>query len=914
MTGMMYNGKKSLRTIDNCQKGSLIRRYMQNDGDVLKTELITLRGRSVVASIHNVLSQRQCNEIIDNSMQKEFGSMLGKYKSCQRNNSRSLILDETLAANLWKDLEPEISSFMIENNLPFQPLGFDVSRGEWMLYGLNEAFRINQYSSTGNQFFAIHRDAQYCPNGDRRSLLTLLVYLNDDFSGGETSFYLPSDTKDESVSVGKDMIVEDEIKSRGGIEEGYDAFKIEPSVGKAVIFSQNILHESIPVTKKTKFVLKTDIVVKRFDKSYGFAVSEAEKADYLHCLNHFREAQSHELAGNIKMAGELYERALSIRYCYPMAIDLEEFESQNTNDYTYDNFLLPDNIWQHVFNFLSGKDIENVVKAFPDLYFTQKSWEVNRCRRDEKYSENQPKHIPSVDSQRGIATKFRFQDALFFSEQEEACVRVAAMYAFYLLGHRVDDQFYTVRYNPETQEVCAVALNSLLTDTFLNRPCFGSVYAVRQQDPSKKNLSVDFDASVDHTYMTLRHGAQFLGGAMADRMRVKVKWLGVSEKAIAKYIQRETEETDSVSSDVSEDRSCLDEKEDVCQGENGDVIHVDCGIEPGNESSSFTEKESSVCFDDSNDERDADDDDVDESDDDFDDYDDFMLKILEVIKENRMNGDAASNEFIWFYDTNEQCLSSVPVVIRDVILLRSLQSAVSELPELPTWYDDYLNSNTNAIYTSEGECSSDFSNAKELYLNRVSAICERKPGVSAAIVTDIDNDTQVGGNTMCFCYWPDGDGYDTIYKSNNPKCYNHLVFDFSAHRMILTRNEISSSQTVEQDIKKGESGVKISDNGGSCLERDWCIFSEAFYQSFFKKNLDGLADVFNYKVDISPILEDATAFNHASCNCGVPGFEFEECHNIQDYPALNHIHVAGGVKIDTNEVFLWTFYGGIAAL
>ena len=381
MTGIMYyNGNKSLRTIDNCQKSSLLHAYEQNDGGILKTELITLRGRSVVASIHNVLSQRQCNEIIENSMQKDFGSMLGKYNSCQRNNSRSLILDGNLATNVWKDLEPEISAFMSENSLPFQPLGFDVSRGEWMLYGLNEAFRINQYSAKGNQFFAIHRDAQYCPNGDRRSLLTLLVYLNDDFNGGETTFYLPKDTKDESVSLNKDMIVEDEVKSRGGIEEGYDAFKIEASAGKAVIFSQNILHESIPVTKKTKFVLKTDIVVKRFDKSYGFAVSEAEKADYLQCLNHFREAQSQELAGNIKVAGELYERALSIRYCYPMVIDLAEFESQNTNDYTKDNFLLPNDVWQHVFNFLSGKDIEDVIKAFPALYATQKSWEVNRCR------------------------------------------------------------------------------------------------------------------------------------------------------------------------------------------------------------------------------------------------------------------------------------------------------------------------------------------------------------------------------------------------------------------------------------------------------------------------------------------------------------------------------------------------------
>ena len=891
MTGMMYyNGNKSLRTIDNCQKGSLLHTYEKHDGGVFKTELITLRGRSVVASIHNVLSQRQCNEIINNSTQKEFGSMLGKYRSCQRNNSRSLILDENLASNLWKDLEPEISALMSENNLPFQPLGFDVSRGEWMLYGLNEAFRINQYSSTGNQFFAIHRDAQYCPNGDRRSLLTLLVYLNDDFSGGETTFYLPKDTKDESVSVGKDMIVEDEIKSRGGIEEGYDAFKIEPSVGKAVIFSQNILHESIPVTKKTKFVLKTDIVVKRFDKSYGFAVSEAEKADYLQCLNHFREAQSQELDGNVKIAGELYERALSIRYCYPMAIDLVEFESQNTNDYTYDNFSLPNNVWHHIFYSLSGIDIENVIKAFPGLYFTQKSWELNRCRGKEEYSENQPKHIPSVDSQRGIATKFRFKDAFFFSENEEACVRVAAMYAFYLLGHRVDDQFYTVRYNPETQEVCAISLRSLLTDTFLNRPCFGSVYAVRQQDPSEKNLSVDFDASVDNTYMALRHGAQFLGGAVTDRMRVKVKWLGVSEKAIAKYVQKAIEADDSASP--------------IAMAYDGD--------KPLNENAYCGENESSF-FD--NDDNDYNPDGHESADMHY--HNRYPRnaveeKILAVTKENCIKGDASKNEFIWFYEGDARIMPSVPIAIRDVVQFKCLQSNISDCHGFPDCYNNHFDGRGSIVsFCLDGYV--DFFNAKELYLNDLSSVCRNEPGVSAAIVTDIKKNTQIAENTMCFCKWPGGDGYTTIYESNSPKCYNHLVFDFSTHKMILTKDQMSSSQSAEKGINESESSVESSDHGRYCTEA-WCLFPGPYRYSFFKKNLDGLSNVFSYIVDISPILEDATAFNHASCNCGVPGFEFEECHNIQDYPALDHIHVAGGVKIDTNEVFIWTFYGGIVAL
>ena len=69
-----------------------------------------------------------------------------------------------------------------------------------------------------------------------KSYLTCLVYLNDDFEGGETRFYLPS-----------------------GCARG-----IVPKTGSIAIFPQgntaSLIHEGTKVTKGTKYVVRTDVL------------------------------------------------------------------------------------------------------------------------------------------------------------------------------------------------------------------------------------------------------------------------------------------------------------------------------------------------------------------------------------------------------------------------------------------------------------------------------------------------------------------------------------------------------------------------------------------------------------------------------------------------------------------------------
>ena len=205
---------------------------------------------------------------------------------------------------------------------------------------------------------------------------------------------------------------------------------------------------------------------------------------------------------------------MSIRYCYPSCIN-EAPKDIDTSGYTR----FPPEVWYHVFEFLSGYDVQNVVYAYPELNLVMASWEQGWMNIAPKLCN--VGYLPKIQYQKGVVTTFVFPDAEFFKEKKSECCRVAAMYSFFLLGHSPQDDVYTVRYNPDTQEVCIVALETLLTDVFYGRRCYGSVYNVQQQDPEMRDPKKDFEASVDRNYMLMKHGVEFTGVELPDSFYTK---------------------------------------------------------------------------------------------------------------------------------------------------------------------------------------------------------------------------------------------------------------------------------------------------------------------------------------------------------------------------------------------------------
>lgn len=93
--------------------------------------------------------------------------------------------------------------------------------------GLNELFRFYKYG-TGHRFKK-HIDESYIRSENEASFFTLMIYLNDNYNGGETKF---------------------------------NEITIEGKTGMALLFLHSLLHEGAEVKKGIKYVLRTDVMYK----------------------------------------------------------------------------------------------------------------------------------------------------------------------------------------------------------------------------------------------------------------------------------------------------------------------------------------------------------------------------------------------------------------------------------------------------------------------------------------------------------------------------------------------------------------------------------------------------------------------------------------------------------------------------
>ena len=99
---------------------------------------------------------------------------------------------------------------------------------EYVPIGLNERWRFYRYDP--GQAFRWHRDGAYERNALERSRLTFMVYLNEDFAGGETRF---------------------------------ETFAVRPRTGTALVFLHPLLHEGAEIERGRKYVMRSDVMYRR---------------------------------------------------------------------------------------------------------------------------------------------------------------------------------------------------------------------------------------------------------------------------------------------------------------------------------------------------------------------------------------------------------------------------------------------------------------------------------------------------------------------------------------------------------------------------------------------------------------------------------------------------------------------------
>ena len=245
MNRHQYLGSRDLRIVKSLLSNYNVPTKIPNANKLNK---IKCEDDLILIELGTLLTCDECDEILHNINDETFENLSTKYEKEKRNNSRLIVLDDRLGRTLWRRLKFSNKLPKLISNLT--PLGFNV-QGRWVMNGVNPAMRLNRYES--EEHFSPHKNAQYAPNGDQRSLLSLIIYLNDNYENGETKFYFP---KQKAKSDVKGLTISEEIHSYGGIEEGFERVTIKPKKGFAVLFTHNLYMKRY----RRKFLVKLNVL------------------------------------------------------------------------------------------------------------------------------------------------------------------------------------------------------------------------------------------------------------------------------------------------------------------------------------------------------------------------------------------------------------------------------------------------------------------------------------------------------------------------------------------------------------------------------------------------------------------------------------------------------------------------------
>ena len=223
-----------------------------------------VKGRIITSD--NFLTQNECNRLIDDAENGGFkpsalsGGGHGRTGREGARTSQFYVKDDVDFANiLWK----RVKSWVPSNLRDIKPVPYmsSVTRGdEYKAIGVNEHLRFYKYNV--GQHILKHDDYRmsryrYDPNQDKyyyqMTFFTLLIYLNDEFQEGQTTFWTKYAT--EGV-VGHCRFIRD-------LEFTEADLKITPKTGRALINDHMVQHEGEAPKKGIKYIMRTDIVHER---------------------------------------------------------------------------------------------------------------------------------------------------------------------------------------------------------------------------------------------------------------------------------------------------------------------------------------------------------------------------------------------------------------------------------------------------------------------------------------------------------------------------------------------------------------------------------------------------------------------------------------------------------------------------
>ncbi|KAL9646430.1 hypothetical protein ABK040_006428 [Willaertia magna] len=286
----------------NVEFNELYNNKLFNRMDIPLSDKSSEHGKPIAFYIDDFLTNEECNQLIKKSNEIGYLTLEHEFLKQDRDNDRALIHYPVFANILWNRLKSILQNDnYIWNEL--RPFGWH-NEGKWNPNRINPCMRFCKYVAPSVGFLP-HRDGNFVPSMDERSIFTMLIYLNDDFEGGTTDFL----TAHEPGVMGE--LVREEI-ARGMSKE----FSLQPKKGRIVVFDHHLLHQGSPLISGEKYIIRTDIVLTRVENTSP-DLSYMKDPDYQKMLYLYRIAAEYEVRGRVDMSSDCYERALSMRLHFP---------------------------------------------------------------------------------------------------------------------------------------------------------------------------------------------------------------------------------------------------------------------------------------------------------------------------------------------------------------------------------------------------------------------------------------------------------------------------------------------------------------------------------------------------------------------------------------------------------------------
>ncbi|CAF0988158.1 unnamed protein product [Rotaria sordida] len=174
----------------------------------------------------NVFTPEECQQWIKMTEERGYSPALINLGEQQvlmtdiRNNDRCMIDDVAMAQMIFERIKLYLPNVFEDHQL----------------VGLNERLRFLRYDP--GQKFEKHLDGTYYRNDGslERSYITIQLYLNEGFQGGETTFVHFWDSTKNVSSI--------------------------PRTGMVLVFQHDLLHEGAPLRKGRKYTVRTDVMYK----------------------------------------------------------------------------------------------------------------------------------------------------------------------------------------------------------------------------------------------------------------------------------------------------------------------------------------------------------------------------------------------------------------------------------------------------------------------------------------------------------------------------------------------------------------------------------------------------------------------------------------------------------------------------